>query len=73
MRLDPLGLHRRIPSRLVESVHIRVTRLIRGRLNASNPDLVANLTTADFPIRSEQIDRAIDLLAVCRKSSDLSS
>ncbi|HEX5164395.1 MAG TPA: class I SAM-dependent methyltransferase [Thermomicrobiales bacterium] len=73
MRLDPLGLHRRIPSRLVESVHIRVTRLIRGRLNASNPDLVSSLTTADFPIGSEQIEHAIDLLAACRKRAGLSS
>ncbi len=67
MRLDPLGLHRRVPTRLVESAHIRVTRLIRGRLNASDPDLVANLTTADFPIVSEGIEQAIDLLAVCRR------
>jgi hypothetical protein len=73
MRLDPFGLHRRIPSRLVESVHIRVTRLIRGRLNASHPDLVANLTTADFPIGDNAIERAIDLLAVCRKNADSSS
>jgi SAM-dependent methyltransferase len=68
MRLDPLGLHRRIPTRLVEFAHIRVTRLIRGRLNAGNPDLVSNLTTADFPIESQGIHNAIDLLGVCRKA-----
>jgi SAM-dependent methyltransferase len=67
MRLDPLGLHRRIPTRLIEFAHIRVTRLIRGRLNAGDPDLVANLTTADFPISSDGIEEAIDLLAVCRR------
>lgn len=66
MRLDPLGLHRRIPTRLAESVHIRVTRLIRGRLNAGSPDLVSNLTTADFPIAGGRIERAIDLLGICR-------
>ena len=69
VRLDPLGLHRRIPTRLVEFAHIRVTRLIRGRLNAGDPDLVSNLTTADFPIASDGVDQAIDLLAVCRNSS----
>jgi len=69
MRFDPLGLHRRIPTRLVEFVHIRVTRLIRGRLNAGNADLVANLTTADFPIRVEGVEQAIDLLGVCRVGS----
>jgi SAM-dependent methyltransferase len=67
MRLDPLGLHRRIPTRLVEFAHIRVTRLIRSRLNAGDPDLVSNLTTADFPITSDGIEQAIDLLAVCRR------
>jgi hypothetical protein len=67
MRLDPLGLHRRIPTRLIEFAHIRVTRLIRGRLNAGDPDLVSNLTTADFPISSDGIEEAIDLLAVCRR------
>lgn len=69
MRLDPFGLHRRIPTRLVEFAHIRVTRLIRGRLNAGDPDLVSNLTTADFPISSDRIEQAIDLLAVCRNGS----
>lgn len=69
LRLDPLGLHRRIPTRLVELVHIRVTRVIRGRLNAGNPDLVSNLTTADFPIGTEDIERAIDLLGVCRRQT----
>jgi len=69
MRLDPLGLHRKIPTRLVESVHIRVTRLIRGRLNDSNRDLVTNLTTADFPVSANGIKGAIDLLGVCRKGT----
>lgn len=69
MRLDPLGLHRRIPTRLVEAVHIRVTRVIRGRINAGNPDLVSNLTTADFAISRDGIEQAIDLLGVCRERS----
>ena len=72
VRLDPLGLHRKIPTRLVEFVHIRVTRVIRGRLNAGNPDLVSNLTTADFPIAADGIERAIDLLGVCRVGSETS-
>lgn len=70
VRLDPLRLHRRIPTRLAEFVHIRVTRLIRGRLNAGSPDLVSNLTTAGFPISSDGIERAIDLLGVCRVPID---
>lgn len=69
MRLDPFGLHRRIPTRLVEFAHIRITRLIRGRLNAGDPDLVSHLTTADFPITGDGIEHAIDLLAICRKHS----
>lgn len=66
MRLDPLGLHRRIPTRVVEFVHIRVTRLVRRRVNTDNPDLVSNLTTADFPIATTEIEKAIDLLGVSR-------
>ncbi len=66
IRLDPFGLHRRIPAKVTEFVHIQITRVIRGRLNAGNPDLVSNLTTDDFPIRSDGIEQSIDLLGVCR-------
>ncbi len=65
-RLDPLGLHRRIPARIIEPVHVGLTRVVRRLLNRGNPDLVADITTADFPVRGGDVDGAIDLLAVCR-------
>jgi|GEM_PF-5599907 len=65
-RLDPLGLHKRIPTRVLEPIHVGLTRVVRRLLNRGNRDLVAEITTADFPIRGGDVDGAIDLLAVCR-------
>ncbi len=65
-RLDPLGLHKRIPSRILEPVHVGLTRVVRRFLNRRSGDLVAEITTADFPVRGGNIDGAIDLLAICR-------
>lgn len=65
-RLDPLGLHRRIPERVLEPVHVGLTRVVRRFLNRRSGGLVAEITTADFPVRGGDVAGAIDLLAVCR-------
>lgn len=65
-RFDPLGLHKRIPARVLEPVHVGLTRVVRRVLNRQSGDLVAEITTADFPVRGGDVDGAIDLLAICR-------
>lgn len=65
-RLDPLGLHKRIPTRILEPVHVGLTRVVRRFLNRRSGDLVADITTDDFPVHGGNVDGAIDLLAVCR-------
>lgn len=66
MRLDPLGLHRRVPARLLQPAHIGMTRLLRRRLNAAEQDGVAAITTDDFPVRDGPVEDAIDLLGIGR-------
>jgi 2-polyprenyl-3-methyl-5-hydroxy-6-metoxy-1,4-benzoquinol methylase len=68
LRLDPLGLHRRIPKRVLEPVHIGMTRLVRRRLNAGDQAAVTAITTADFPIGNAPVDAAIDLLGIGKKA-----
>ncbi|HUG15515.1 MAG TPA: methyltransferase domain-containing protein, partial [Thermomicrobiales bacterium] len=67
LRLDPLGLHRRVPKRLLEPLHIGLTRLVRRRLNAGSDSAVTAITTADFPIHSESVNAAIDLIGIARR------
>lgn len=64
LRLDPLGMHRYIPKRILEPMHITATRLVRRRLNAADALAVDAITTADFPIRPAPVEHAIDLLAI---------
>lgn len=68
MRVDPLGLHKRVPARALQPLHIGLTRVIRRRLNADNRALLDGLSTANFPVRAEGVEGAIDLLAICRTS-----
>ena len=66
LRLDLLGILGRLPERLLQPAHVMLTLMIRRTVNARSGALLTDLTTADFPIRAEPIDEAIDLLAVCR-------
>ncbi|HMM41861.1 MAG TPA: class I SAM-dependent methyltransferase [Thermomicrobiales bacterium] len=65
-RLDPLGLHKRIPARILEPVHVGLTRVVRRFLNRRSGGLVAGITTPPLPLWGGDVDGAIDLLAVCR-------
>ena len=69
LRLDPLGILDRLPERLLQPAHVMLTLMIRRTVNARSRTLLTDLTTADFPIRAEPIDEAVDLLAVCRVSA----
>ena len=62
--LDVFGLRYRLPDRVREPIHAALTRLTRRATGRSSPDNVFEFTTADYPIGDEDVDRAIDLLAI---------
>lgn len=62
LRKDFLGLRRMVPRRLRRRLYDQ--RLRRER-RASTPEAAA-ITIADFELRSERLEEALDLIAVCR-------
>jgi len=64
MRLDPLGLHKRMPRGLVEWLFARFAVLVRQRTRGSEG--VPAVSWHDFPVGPAD-DRCLDLLAYCRK------
>jgi len=63
MRIDPLGLHRRLPRSLVDGLFGRLAVLVRRVIRKSGE--MDELTTRDFPIGESRPDD-VDLIAVCR-------
>jgi len=63
VRIDPLGLRRLVPRRLVEGLFAALAVVVRRGIQAS--DGLPAVTLDDFPIRPAD-DRCLDLLAVCR-------
>jgi 2-polyprenyl-3-methyl-5-hydroxy-6-metoxy-1,4-benzoquinol methylase len=68
LRADVFALHRRLPARVSGLLHANATRLVRAVTGRRSGGLVEQLTLADFPIRAQNIDEAIDLLAIARRS-----
>ena len=64
LRLDPLGLRRLLPAAVVERVFPRLARLVRRRLGAGGT--LPEVTAADFGVREESVERALDLVLVAR-------
>jgi SAM-dependent methyltransferase len=63
MRIDPLGLRRRVPRALVEWLFARFARLIRRDM-AANKGL-PEVDLDDFPIEEADLE-SLDLFAICR-------
>lgn len=63
VRLDPLGLRRRLPTALVERLFAGFARVVRKGIAAD--DGLPPVSLEDFPIEPAH-PRALDLLAVCR-------
>jgi 2-polyprenyl-3-methyl-5-hydroxy-6-metoxy-1,4-benzoquinol methylase len=64
LRLDPLGLRKLIPQRLVDVLFARLGQLVRrqARKNAGT----SRIGPEDFRVTDEGIDQAVDLVAICR-------
>jgi ubiquinone/menaquinone biosynthesis C-methylase UbiE len=67
LRADVLGLHRRLPARVSGPLHATATRMVRALAGRRSGGLVEQLTVDDYPVRSENVERAIDLLATARR------
>jgi SAM-dependent methyltransferase len=67
LRADVLGLHRRLPARVSGPLHATATRMVRALAGRRSGGLVAQLTLDDYPVRAENVERAIDLLATARR------
>ena len=65
LRKDPLRLRRLIPRRVRQRLYDR--RLSKERLDRGDPR-AAEIEVADFPVRQENLQDSLDLVAVCRSS-----
>jgi SAM-dependent methyltransferase len=67
LRLDPLGLRRVLPRRLVRFAFSRLALLVRSRVAASDAALVA-LEPRDFAVADREPPQWLDLLAIARRA-----
>jgi 2-polyprenyl-3-methyl-5-hydroxy-6-metoxy-1,4-benzoquinol methylase len=63
LRLDPLGLRNLLPKSLVEFAFARLAKIVRKQASPSDQPLIR---PEDFSVRTDGIERALDLMAVCR-------
>jgi len=64
LRLDPLGLRRLLPRRLIEWAYPRLAKLVRRNIAQADAS-TATISPADFEIRADA-GNSLDLLALCR-------
>jgi SAM-dependent methyltransferase len=64
LRLDPFGLRRLVPRRLIEWAYPRLARLVRRNI-AKADSAAAPISPADFHI-GDDCEGSLDLLAICR-------
>lgn len=63
LRLDPLAIRNLLPAWLVRFAFARLARLVRRR---AAPSGAADIVPEDFQVGADDIDRALDLVALCR-------
>ena len=62
LALDPLGLRNRLPDRVVQVAFPRLAAVVRRRTRRAGEAI----TSSDFEVHGDDLDTALDLLAVCR-------
>jgi SAM-dependent methyltransferase len=65
LRLDPLGLRRFLPRRLLAPVFPILARAVRGRAVA--PDSSLKIRVEDFQVNADDLERSDDLFALCER------
>lgn len=63
LRLDPFGIRNMLPRTVVEFAFARLAKVVRRRARAGNAEAIV---PEDFSVRDDNVDRALDLLAICR-------
>jgi len=64
LRLDPLGLRNLLPPSVVQFAFARLARVVRRR---AAPEGTTKIVPEDFHVSADDIDRALDLVALCRR------
>jgi 2-polyprenyl-3-methyl-5-hydroxy-6-metoxy-1,4-benzoquinol methylase len=64
LRLDPLNLRRLLPERIVHVAFARLGQLVRRQAHGATGG--AKISLEDFEVRAGELERALDLVAVCR-------
>jgi SAM-dependent methyltransferase len=63
LRLDPLGIRNLLPRAVVDFAFAKLARIVRRQ---AAPDGGAAIVVEDFSVKAGGIDRALDLVALCR-------
>ncbi len=66
LRLDPLGLRHRLPRWLVEFAFAKLSRIVRRQARGPGAVSADRIVPDDFYVSDTGVDRALDLVAVCR-------
>ncbi|MBI5504742.1 MAG: class I SAM-dependent methyltransferase [Deltaproteobacteria bacterium] len=64
LRLDPLGIRKLLPAWLVQFAFARLAKLVR---RSAQPSGAATIAPEDFSVSADDVDRALDLVALCRR------
>lgn len=66
LRLDPLGIHKLIPSSWIVGIYNRLTSNMRKKLAEDQPEALT-FTTADFHLKRSELDTCWDIFLVAKK------
>ena len=64
LRFDPLGIRNRLPRFIVDFAFAKLARLVRRQ---AGPGGGSDIVPEDFAVRADNVDRALDLVAFCRR------
>lgn len=70
LRLDPLGLRNLLPRAVVEFAFARFASLVRRQARPSGAEAIV---PEDFRVGGDDLDRALDLVAVCRREAPVTA
>jgi SAM-dependent methyltransferase len=64
LRLDPLGIRKKLPKKVVHFAFAKLAKVVRRR---ARPEGQPVIVPEDFFVIAEPIDRALDLVAICKR------
>ena len=67
LALDPFGLRRALPDSVRKRAFAIFARWVRGRVRSEHHELFETSAVSDYEVRGDDVERALDLLAICEK------